>query len=86
MMILKPCVRFERNSLLKQLWHIQTELFEMFIEVIRNRPMKLAIETVDLMVAGRTLLHIQGWDKSMVDYFARLVDEKNEVRNYHKEA
>jgi len=85
-MILKPCVRFERNSLLKQLWHIQTELFEMFIEVIRNRPMKLAIETVDLMVAGRTLLHIQGWDKSMVDYFARLVDEKNEVRNYHKEA
>jgi len=85
-LILKPCLRYASNSPLKQCWHVFSELCEVIIEIVRNRPLQAAEECIDVMVSVRTLLHILGWREQDVEYFARVVYEKNENRNYHEGA
>ena len=83
---MKPCLAYAGNSQWRQLQHVAGELLEVAAALLRRDYAHAAEELVDVQVACETLLHILGYSDLDRQLWRAYVDNKNEVRGYHKEA
>jgi hypothetical protein len=84
---LQPAVRFLGNSIVKQLYHMHSELDEVENEMSKNfiNKIMLAMEVVDLQMSCQTFLEgSMGLSKEQIAEFVQEVKAKNDARKYNE--
>jgi hypothetical protein len=84
-MRIKPCPKFYGNTRWQQFFHICSEVFELFIDLLKKDYVHAAEEVVDCQTSLETFQVVNGYNDRKRATVRKLVADKNWRRGYLSE-